>query len=586
MKHLGIISLILILFLAACKPEPPIDIIDPIPEEDLIENYEPVVENVTTSLRGQVQDENQQPVEGATVKLGNLTTTTNQFGHFFFKNKTMNSRGQLIKIDVPGYFPGSRRFFPTPNTENRITVELLSKVFDQSFDAVTGGVLYLPNSGSIVFEDKSIEDANGNTYVGNVNAAAKWMDPSAPSTLDQMPGNLQGVNTDSDEVVLATYGMIAVELEDNNGQPLNIAENKTATITMPVPSSMLASAPTQIPLWSYNESYGVWKQESVANLINGMYVGEVSHFSFWNCDIPSEYVYFDARAVNEDDIPLAGMEVKIVSPTFGTRSGITALDGTVSGIIPAGELLSLEVWTCNTLVSLAQFGPATQDLSYGDVVVSSLSFSTTTILGEVVCNGNLLNEAVIKANRDGQVQYYYTFDGQFEFQFIDCTNSLPVEVSAFDIVGGSQGPAVNVQGGVISNLGQIEACDNSLQSYVNINVDGTTKRFFFPTSNTSVSYTSIWATDLINNGSLGLYFPGITAGDYSNNPENNIFVEYQPENWYIQSDSLSTIQKFNTFFVTEHSSIKVEGSFTGTVDNYYNNTVTNVPITGYFHVVQ
>ncbi len=590
MKNLGIISLILILFLAACKPEPPIDIIDPIPEADLLENYDPIIENITTSLRGQVIDENQEPVEGAVVKMGNLTTTTNQFGHFFFKNKTMNSKGQLVKVAVDGYFPGSRRFFPTPNTENRLSIELLPMVFDQSFDASNGGVLTLPSGGSVDFPDNSIADANGNAYTGNVNAAAKWMDPTAPNTVDQMPGNLQGVNTDSEEVGLATYGMIAVELQDDNGNPLNLGPDKTATISMPVPSDLLSTAPAQIPLWSYNESYGIWVEESVATLTNGKYVGEVSHFSFWNCDDPFASLYFELRLVDTDGNPLAGWGLTMISQTYGSSFGYTASDGTASGLIPQGEMLDLEVYkngVCSGLALATQVGPYTQDTNYGDLVVSpaGVGVITTTIQGEVICNGNLLTDAVVTATHNGITDYLYTSNAQFQFSRSYCGTSFPVEITAYDLNNGLEGPTLTVPGGVLTNVGQIEACDNTIQSYINLDVDGVSQVLWLPYTSLSNNRTYISGNSLNDTYSY-FGFDGQATGDYSNDPGTYVNVFSQIEGWNISSDSLNAAQSFDTFFVTEHSSTKIEGSFSGTMSNLATNPPTDVSVNCYFHVLQ
>ena len=117
--------------------------------------------------------------------------------------------------------------------------------------------------GTIVFAPNTIQKSDGTPYTGTVKVAAKWLDPSDPSTMAKMPGNLFGVNSRSEEVVLGTYGMIAVELESEAGESLNILSGNTAKVTTPVRTSMLNNAPNEIPLWSYNEEYGVWVEEGV-----------------------------------------------------------------------------------------------------------------------------------------------------------------------------------------------------------------------------------------------------------------------------------------------------------------------------------
>jgi len=69
-----------------------------------------------------------------------------------------------------------------------------------------------------------------------------------------------------------------------------IASDKKATITMPLSGLLSAAPPTSIPLWYFNESNGLWKQDGTATKTGNTYVGEVSHFSWWNCDLPNATV--------------------------------------------------------------------------------------------------------------------------------------------------------------------------------------------------------------------------------------------------------------------------------------------------------
>ena len=96
--------------------------------------------------------------------------------------------------------------------------------------------------------------------------------------------------------------MMAVELQGASGESLNIAEGSTATLTFPIPQEILGNAPAEIPLWSFNENLGLWVEESVASLQGSNYVGEVSHFSFWNCDAPFELVELSFQLVDHKQI--------------------------------------------------------------------------------------------------------------------------------------------------------------------------------------------------------------------------------------------------------------------------------------------
>lgn len=117
-----------------------------------------------------------------------------------------------------------------------------------------------------------------------------------------MPGDLRGISTDGSLKTLTTYGMAAVELTGALGELLQIAPGQKASLTMPIPVAILSNAPATIPLWSFDEAKGLWKEEGQAIKTGSNYVGDVSHFSFWNCDVPNNYVQFNCTVKNSDGI--------------------------------------------------------------------------------------------------------------------------------------------------------------------------------------------------------------------------------------------------------------------------------------------
>ena len=50
---------------------------------------------------------------------------------------------------------------------------------------------------------------------------------------------------------------------------------------MPAP----ANGPSSIPLWHFNETYGIWVQQGIATKKGTIYEAEVNHFSTWNLDM-------------------------------------------------------------------------------------------------------------------------------------------------------------------------------------------------------------------------------------------------------------------------------------------------------------
>jgi len=146
-----------------------------------------------------------------------------------------------------------------------------------------GGTIETNDGAKVTFGSNTIIDSNGNLYNGSVSVYAHWYDPTSEDLSLTMPGDLRATDALGNEVQLATFGMLAVELETPDGQPLNISEGNTAELTFPL-EELADGAPNEIPLWYLDEESGIWKEEGQATKVGNTYVGEVSHFSFWNCD--------------------------------------------------------------------------------------------------------------------------------------------------------------------------------------------------------------------------------------------------------------------------------------------------------------
>jgi len=248
------------------------------PDPTIINDWTQDIVNVNGSVTGLVVNEDNEPMPGVSIKLNNNTTTTDAFGHFFYKEITLNSAGTYLTAESDGFFKGSRRFFPKENAESYVKIQLMEKSFDQTLDAQTGGTINIGTNviTTVEFTGNGFILPNGDTYTGTVHVAAKYLNPLEDATFEQMPGNLQGVNSAFTEVVLSTYGMMAVELEGDAGEKLNIKSENAALMTMPVPDALLANAPSTIPLWSFDEEVGMWMEESSADLVNGAYVGSTN----------------------------------------------------------------------------------------------------------------------------------------------------------------------------------------------------------------------------------------------------------------------------------------------------------------------
>jgi hypothetical protein len=604
MKRLGILSIMFLLMFSACRDNiDDVTITEETPIPPTLEGYIPKVLNVTASVKGFVVNENNKPVIAAAVSLNGQSTTTDDYGHFFFRDMTMNSKGTLVKIEKVGYFEGSRRFFPLQDGESYIKIELLPKSFDYTFSTQNGGTIITTEGTSIAFNPNSIKNANGTPYTGEVQVATKWLDPSNERTFEQMPGNLQGVNTSNEEVALVSYGMMAVELRGSGGEPLNIADGATATLTMPVTAAQQAEAPATIPLWSYNEQFGVWAQEGTATLQNGKYVGEVSHFSFWNCDIPIPYVQLEFQLVDENQNSLPNYAVRIKRNNGTVGYGYTDEDGKDSGLVPANESFTFEVISplCNIVIYSQNIGPFSEDTNLGSIEVSGTAVNTLTVIGQIVnCETEPVENGLVIIKYNEQNIYYYTNDGNFEVTFNACGANSEVEITGVDLVNSLQSEATTINTNEQVSVGQIIAC-SAPTNYMKITVNGVSK--FYPIINGNSGFpwgeSSLGINTYNSSDTTSILYMLFGTDSYSNQWETEYVGFYLADsinNWRISYDNMSFTPppSSQTFLLTVYNPFNgfgdlAEGVFSGTLLNkgfFYNiNPPEEVEISGEFSFI-
>lgn len=560
----------------------------------IVEAWQQLNVPVNGSLTGFVADEAGVPVTGANIKVGNLATTTDDFGHFFFEGVTMNARGTLVQVEKEGYFPGSRRFFAVKDVENRIKIELLAKNFDQSFDAQAGATISMNGGATVEFSANSIQSADGSLYSGTVKVAAKWLDPTSPRTFDQMPGNLQGINQDNEEVVLGTAGMVAVELQGENGEKLNILEGSTATIKSQMPAALLANAPSEIPLWSYNEEYGIWVEEGTSKLENGFYVAEVSHFSFWNHDFPTPLVEFSAIIVDEDGNALANYQVLIRQPgTYFYGTGYTCGDGSISGLIPQNEALELQIFDiCGEVIHSENIAPFANNTDLGTITVPASTLNATTITGELVdCDGNPVGNGLLIITFGGNSVYEYTDGSPFEVLFSVCSSIAEVEITGVDLDDLLQSDPLTATANGTTDVNQITVCNQQLQNYIRVSADGGLTYTLYTealirTDSTGAGVVPYFSFSDNSNpaggAAIGFGINGIVPGNYDDNNFIEIFSD-PANNW-----NFAQGQKFDTFTLDEYGAVgePVKATFGGTFTNWDTQPPTTVSITGDLNIIR
>ena len=428
----------------------------------------------STSVEGRVTDETGFPVVGASVKAGINTGQTDKNGMFKIPNASFTTAENFVTVSKNGFFKGSRTFFAREKSNNFVRIQLLRKTISARLDATAGGDAEMRgNGGSVHFEPNSFVTASGSLYTGTVLVATQYLNPTDPDISDQMPGDLRGTSVTGTTVGLKSFGMLAVELTDEAGQKLLIKNGLAATLTVNIPASISASAPATIPLWYFNDSTGLWKQEGSAVKTGDSYIGDVTHFSFWNCDDPFEYVKIKARIVNNAGLPVASAKVKISDAGGASAYDYTDNNGNVDGFVPKNQPLSLQVLNnCGQAVYTGNIGPYNVQTDIGNITITQ---NTTTLSGTVVtCTNTPVTDGYVQITLNGATEFAGIINGAFNYTFLNCNGNTTAQLIAVNTGASVQGNSVsvNITGNNV-NAGVLTACGVSANTFFNLTINGT-----------------------------------------------------------------------------------------------------------------
>ncbi|WP_175620711.1 carboxypeptidase-like regulatory domain-containing protein [Chryseobacterium schmidteae] len=573
-----IYSLFLILaLLISCKSDSFIELDNP--ENPAIDfNFG---NNAQRNFHGLVLSTDGSPVSGATITIGSATAQTNSKGIFVIKNASVKENFAYVKATKAGFVNGSRTMIPT-NGSNRINIMMIPVTNTSTISSGTTSTVSLPNGTKVKF-DGSFKDVNGNAYTGNVNVAMFHLKPSDQYLNELMPGSFLANSTNGNSRIMETYGMLHVQLTGASGQNLQIANGHTAEMTVAIDATQMSTSSATIPLWSFNEATGIWQEEGSATKVGNTYVGNVSHFSWWNYDVQFPVCTLKTTVKNQNGQPLSNIKIglKRSSQVYETY-GVTDANGTVSGLIPANETLVLKVYSeCGTVLHTANVGPFTAGNIHTlpDIIIQPNTAISFTINGTLknCAGGNVTDGLAVLQFGLASTNYFQggtaiVTNGTFSISTLSCNANQQFSFEGFDITNMQTSGGINFTGvSPVTNLGNITVC-TSVTEFVNYQIDtqpivNCVLGFsaMLEAGNLNITHTQspagasphfrLYAPGI---GSVGTYTSGFTVYNGPNTP-----IPAAGNNLTLQISQLGTVNNYIDF----------------TVNGTYSENVNGVPVT-------
>ncbi|MFT5801981.1 MAG: hypothetical protein ACI956_001791 [Nonlabens sp.] len=513
--------LLLLLLISSCRKDSeslipsdsPFD-----PEIEIVDDFDPVSIPVTASVLGKVLNKNGYPIADALVTLGEEIISTNEQGVFLFKSVAMNAAGTFVKAQKElSHFEGGSRFFPKENSENYVTIRLLPKLEHSRFNVAEGTTINVEGGTQLAIEPNSLLRQNGNLYTGEVSVYPQLLAPNEKHFLEFMPGNLQGINRQSKEVALMTYGLLAIELRSSNGEILKLDRETPAKLSYAVIDEQLALAPAELPFWSFNTVYGLWQDRGDAFLVGDKYVSEITNLSFCHLAEAAPMINIQGRLQTEEGLPMPNLLVQ--TNDYSTLEGAYAYtdnDGFFSTNIPADKItdiiLSVNGVGCiNWPLESAQY---LEDESLNNIIITEgASTQIATLVGTLVdCTDNAINEFFIDVNEGENAYCYYQLDGnELGIALPVCMANTTFSVAVRDLVNFHESGAMIYD--LDADLGLLELCGDGEADFIIIKFPGSDAIVFDEPTLLMGNITKIIGDeDSLNQ--IDISFFGSTTGTY------------------------------------------------------------------------
>jgi hypothetical protein len=533
------------------------------------------------AFAGRITDQNGQPVEGAQVRAGGELAATDANGIFRLQSVRLNAKDAKISVAKIGYFDFSRAYAVEDDALQYVDIQLIEKKQVGVFAASAGGTLQVPGGARLAFPANAVADANGNPYTGSVRIFAHHLAPDDPNIGRQMPGDLRATDLAGETSLLATFGMLAVEMESPSGQKLQVASGSSVEMRMPILPSQAGAAPSEIQLWHYQLDVARWQEEGKAQKVGNEYVGSVSHFSWWNCDIPLPLVGVTGKVfLRSTATPLANAHVVFSYGNYsGSCHGWTDENGCFAGNIPKDVVLLLEIFVdgCDLPVYSANVGPFDQDVNLPDIIVNVSSQTEVSVTGRVVdCDGQPVPNGYAWlriGTRD--VAAFTENDGTFALNFISCDNTLTGALTGYDLTAllESAPQSINLSNSPIE-MGDMSACV-ALEEYIEYTLDGQNFTAIEPRGGQDGNIVFIQTTLDSSQTNQNIYF------SFNHNTPTGIFpFDYLIINTLYSQNPNTVTTELTSFGAVGEPMI---GTFGGTFQNFTGSTHT---ISGSYRVLR
>lgn len=435
--------------------------------------------NGQVTIKGTALSDGGAPAENVTVSIDGNTIVTNSAGIFTFTGKAIDSNKVVVKFTKTGYFDAYRTLVVESNaTYSGLSVNLLSETTAGNFTATNGGSVSV-RGATFTFQPNSVIKDDGSIYTGIVNV---YIPADHPVIINsEIPGDMRGTDANKMPVVLESYGGMVIKLKGQTGENLKLSKPMTYAYTFGFVSNPIQT----VKLWVFDGDSGIWKEDSLASLVNGNYYsGSTTALTFLQLAVPHPPALLRAHLPNVSGFSLVNTSNQYNNT--GTQRTRFNSNNVCLLYIPALLPSTLGLYTpCGDFVTAFSCDALTAGIATNRYFTVDLSKYLSTITGKIYdCDGVLFSgRAEITVN--GNTYSSAVTNGSYSFKIISCQALGAAPSTAIRIYDLNNRlittiPNYTIAAGVVYNAGDINLCQHPITGTVTITAEGKTYKFNTP----------------------------------------------------------------------------------------------------------
>ena len=257
---------------------------------------------------------------------------TNRNGNYSVQVR-VNPGRLTVNTNATGFAPHSIIVDVSDGSRRTADLAMIPVQVTQPFQPESNAAIKVDGQTVVSLSANVLMTESGGAASGQATARVTVLDASKDPSV--MPGDLEAYNEDTGEgEPIESFGAMNVEFTGANGNRLNLASGKQASISIPLASGRRPEdSPKSIPLYYWSDARGYWVEEGEAVLkrtADGKwaYTGSVGHFSTWNADVLYESITMKGCVQDQNGKPVKNAEVTAHGKDYvGSSKATTDVDG-------------------------------------------------------------------------------------------------------------------------------------------------------------------------------------------------------------------------------------------------------------------